>query len=85
MMSRKKLPGIYKLKENRLTIVYREGDSPPEEFESTPGSGVTLLVLERPKPETSPSPTGAEANENPGQESAPEKPAMPQELEKQGS
>jgi len=44
------LPGIYKLDGGRLTIAYRKGGPRPEEFESTPGSGVTLLVLERERP-----------------------------------
>ncbi|MHB9049417.1 MAG: TIGR03067 domain-containing protein [Pirellulales bacterium] len=39
------LAGIYKLEGNRLTIAYRKDGPPPEKFESTPGSGVTLLVL----------------------------------------
>ena len=41
-----KLSGIYKFDSNRLTIAYRKGDKPPEKFESPPGSGVTLWVLE---------------------------------------
>ncbi len=44
------LLGIYKLDGERLTIASREGGPRPDEFESTPGSGVTLLVLERAKP-----------------------------------
>jgi HlyD family secretion protein len=41
------LRGIYNLDANKgtLTIAYRAGDKPPEKFESTPGSGVTLLIL----------------------------------------
>ena len=46
---REELHGIYKFEGDRLTIAYRKG-GPPEQFESKPGSGVTLLVLERPKP-----------------------------------
>jgi len=44
--------GIYQLEGDHLTIARRPGSPPPEKFESTPGSGVTLLVLERPKPKT---------------------------------
>jgi uncharacterized protein (TIGR03067 family) len=50
------LHGIYKLDGGRLTIAFRKGDAPPEKFESTPGSGVTLLVLERSKPAVGPKP-----------------------------
>ena len=48
--------GIYKFEGNRLTIAFRKGDTPPEKFESKPGMGVTLLVLERSKPAASPKP-----------------------------
>ena len=41
--------GIYKFENDRLIIAYRLGAGRPDKFESTPGSGVTLLVLERPK------------------------------------
>jgi HlyD family secretion protein len=41
--------GIHKLDGDRLHIAYRWNGPRPEKFESTPGSGVTLLVLERPK------------------------------------
>jgi uncharacterized protein (TIGR03067 family) len=47
--------GIYKLDANRLTIAFRKDGPRPEKFESTPGSGVTLLEMERPKP-AAPSP-----------------------------
>ena len=40
---------VYKHDADRLTIAFRKGDKPPEKFESKPGSGVTLLTLERPK------------------------------------
>jgi hypothetical protein len=48
--------GIYRIENDgkRLTIAFREGGAPPEKFESTPGSGVTLFELEKnesPKPE----------------------------------
>ena len=43
--------GIYKLEGDRLQIAYRQGGPAPEKFESLPGSGVTLLVLQRPRPE----------------------------------
>ncbi|MHB1034654.1 MAG: protein kinase domain-containing protein [Pirellulales bacterium] len=39
--------GIYRLDGDRLTIAYRTIGPRPDKFESTPGSGVTLLVLER--------------------------------------
>jgi uncharacterized protein (TIGR03067 family) len=42
----KRLCGIYEYHADRLTIAYRQGGPPPQKFESTPGSGVTLLVLE---------------------------------------
>jgi RND family efflux transporter MFP subunit len=44
---RKNFQGIYKFEGGRLTIAYREGDKPPEQFEAKPGSPVTLLTLER--------------------------------------
>ncbi len=44
------LMGIYKLEGSQLFIAYRAGGPRPEKFESPPGSGVTLLVLERSKP-----------------------------------
>jgi RND family efflux transporter MFP subunit len=44
-------PGIYKFDGDRLTIAYRKNDPTPEKFESTPGSGVTLLELKRSEPE----------------------------------
>jgi uncharacterized protein (TIGR03067 family) len=43
--------GIYKFDGDRLTLAYRKGKKPPEAFESKPGSGVTLLVLERTAPQ----------------------------------
>ena len=46
--------GIYKLDGDRLTIAFRKADAPPEKFKSKPGSGVTLLVLERKKAEPPP-------------------------------
>ena len=49
------LQGIYKLDGDGLTIAYRKNGPPPAAFESTPGSGVTLMVLRRsktPKPAT---------------------------------
>ena len=46
-----KLQGIYKIDGRQLTIAYRKGDKPPEKFESSPGSGVTLLVLKRNGPQ----------------------------------
>jgi len=49
---KQKLHGIYKFEGDRLTIAYHIGEPRPEKFESTPGSGVTLLVLEKPKPKT---------------------------------
>ena len=44
------LSGIYKLEDNHLTIAYCKDGPRPETFESTPGSGVTLIVLEREMP-----------------------------------
>jgi len=69
------LHGIYDFQGGRLTIAYRKGAPPPEKFESTPGSGVTLLVLERQKPQAGPKPneptsgngqTRPEAAQSPG-------------------
>ena len=53
IVQRQDLLGIYKFEGERLTIAYRAycfGGKPPEKFESQPGSGVALLVLERAKP-----------------------------------
>ena len=44
------LHGIYKFDADRLTIAYRIDGPAPEKFESPPGSGVTLLVMEKAKP-----------------------------------
>ena len=44
---KQQLLGIYKFDGDQLTIAYRNGGTRPETFESKPGSGVTLLVLER--------------------------------------
>ena len=44
------IPGIYKFAGEQLHIAYRAEGPRPEKFESTPGSGVTLLVLARSKP-----------------------------------
>ena len=42
--------GIYKLEGERLWIAFRQAVPAPEKFESTPGSGVTLLELQRSEP-----------------------------------
>jgi uncharacterized protein (TIGR03067 family) len=55
--------GIYKFDGDRLTIAFRAGDKPPESFESKPGSGVTLLVLEKPKTKGDPTPSKATPKE----------------------
>jgi uncharacterized protein (TIGR03067 family) len=52
----KELLGVYKFEGAQLSIAYRAGGPQPETFESKPGSGVTLLVLERPKPAANPKP-----------------------------
>jgi uncharacterized protein (TIGR03067 family) len=39
--------GIYELSGDRLRIAWREGGPRPKEFQSEPGSGVTLIELER--------------------------------------
>jgi len=44
---KRELLGIYKFDGDRLTIAYRRGGPRPEKLESPPGSGVTLLVLQR--------------------------------------
>jgi RND family efflux transporter MFP subunit len=44
------MAGIYRIADDRLTIAYRDSGPAPEKFESTPGSGVTLLELKRGKP-----------------------------------
>ncbi len=41
-----RLSGIYRFDGDRLTLAFRPGEKPPEKFESTPGSGVTLFVLQ---------------------------------------
>ena len=51
------LLGIYKLDGDRLTLAYHQGEPRPEKFESKPGSGVTLLVLEKKKPAAGVSPS----------------------------
>ena len=58
------LLGIYKFDGDRLTIAYRQGGPRPEKFESTPGSGVTLLVLEKPKPAAGPKPDEPKTGES---------------------
>jgi RND family efflux transporter MFP subunit len=45
----KEVFGIYKFDGDRLLIAYRQDGPRPETFESAPGSGVILLVLQRPK------------------------------------
>ncbi len=47
---RQSLFGIYKFEGDRLTIAYRRGSLTSEQFESKPGSGVTLLTLQKEKP-----------------------------------
>jgi HlyD family secretion protein len=42
--------GIYKFEGDRLVIACRDGNKPPENFEAKAGSGVTLSVLEKAKP-----------------------------------
>jgi uncharacterized protein (TIGR03067 family) len=56
--------GIYKFVGDRLTIAYRVGSPRPEKFASTPGSGVTLLELER--TEQPPIPAPAQEGGSPG-------------------
>jgi uncharacterized protein (TIGR03067 family) len=46
------LAGIYRINGDQLTIAYRDSGPAPEKFESTPGSGVTLLELKRGKPKS---------------------------------
>jgi HlyD family secretion protein len=41
------LNGIYKIDRYRLTIAYRRNGPAPDKFESTPGSGVTVVELKR--------------------------------------
>ena len=55
------LLGIYKFEQDRLTIAYRLNGPRPDKFASTPGSGINLLVLERPK-----APAGVVGAEPPG-------------------
>lgn len=47
---RERIVGIYELKDGRITIAFRRGDMPPDSLESKPGSGVTILVLQRARP-----------------------------------
>ena len=44
--------GIFKIDGDRLTIALRKDGPAPDKFESTPGSGVTLLELKRAEHET---------------------------------
>jgi uncharacterized protein (TIGR03067 family) len=55
--TRQDILGVYKLEGDRLTIACRKGGPRPEKFRSKPGSGVTLLVLQRAKPQEA-NPTG---------------------------
>jgi uncharacterized protein (TIGR03067 family) len=50
VFEKKQRLGIYRLDGDRLEIAYRESGPRPEKFESPPGSGITLLVLQRSKP-----------------------------------
>jgi uncharacterized protein (TIGR03067 family) len=53
--SRDKCLGIYKFDGDRLTIAYRKDGPQPEQFQSLPGSGITLLVLQKKmEPEAAP-------------------------------
>ena len=58
-----RLTGIYKFDGDRLSIAYRKGDKPPDKFESSPGSGVTLLVLKKGEPQTAINPNPVKAEE----------------------
>jgi uncharacterized protein (TIGR03067 family) len=71
--------GIYKLDGNRLTLAYHQGEPRPEKFESKPGSGVTLLVLEKKKPAASASPprTATETAVSPVEPPAVQPPKVP--------
>ena len=42
--------GIYRFDNNQLTIAFRTGGPCPEKLESTPGSGVILMILEKKPP-----------------------------------
>ncbi len=55
---------IYKFDGQRLIMAYRKDGSPPETFESLPGSGVTLLELEKAKPADSPKPDEPKSGES---------------------
>ncbi len=45
--AREDLFGIYKFERDRLTIAWRKDGPPPDKFESQPGSGVTLIELQK--------------------------------------
>ena len=62
--TRRDILGIYKFDGDHLTIAYHQHGPRPEKFESTPGSGVTLLVLEKPKPAASPKPDEPKTGES---------------------
>ena len=64
--------GIYKFESDRLWIAYRENGLAPDKFESTPGSGVTLLELQRSEPKQAEQAEATPAGKNP----AGEKPEM---------
>jgi RND family efflux transporter MFP subunit len=73
----KDLFGIYEFQGKQLHIAYRPGGPPPEKFESPPGSGVTLMVLERSKRRTGTGPAeGVGRTNDTDGNIAPHKPAM---------
>jgi hypothetical protein len=49
--------GIYKFDGDRLQIAFGKDNQPPEKFESTPDSGITLLVLQKAKPKPASGPS----------------------------
>jgi uncharacterized protein (TIGR03067 family) len=72
-LQKREFLGIYELDGDRLSIAYRQGGSRPEKLESLPGSGVTLLVLQRreeQKAASSPKPDKADARQNPSRQTS---------------
>ena len=71
--------GIYKFDGDRLTIAFRKDAPTPEKFESTPGSGVTLLELKRsetkPATDAVPAPNDSKAKSEQSEKDA-EKPPV---------
>jgi hypothetical protein len=74
------LEGVYQLEGDRLTIAYHEDGPRPKNFESKPGSGVTLLRLKRQdasKPTPDPEPAKPLDEAKPTEKPASSSPPLP--------